>query len=224
MNNVNTSVVNGANPDMIWGQFSDYLLNRANTMKREYMKRMKGNQHFTWDVIDNISNLIRSDLDTIIQGANGLRKNNQLNCNRNMNGNAKNVVRLTEPKLRNMIKESVRQALREKTETVNTQNSDTLLKQVINFAKNILGNLFTDIVQKPGYMAIGHDCNTAYGLIIGLDNRDSKTLLKIANKFCSEVESKFNVGTRIVNDDIQIEIAIWDKSTIERMEDNYSTY
>ena len=40
-------------------------------------------------------------------------QNNLINCNRNMNRNRKNVVRLTESKLRNMIKESVRQILRE---------------------------------------------------------------------------------------------------------------
>ena len=44
------------------------------------------------------------------------------NCNKNMNRNRKHVVRLTESKLRNMIKESVRQILRESN---NSWDGDT---------------------------------------------------------------------------------------------------
>ena len=40
-------------------------------------------------------------------------QDNQINCNKNMNRNRKNVVRLTESKLRSMIKETVKRSLRE---------------------------------------------------------------------------------------------------------------
>ena len=51
--------------------------------------------------------------DSINLRYNIIKENNQINCNKNMNTNSKNVVRLTESKLREMIKESVRQILRE---------------------------------------------------------------------------------------------------------------
>ena len=41
------------------------------------------------------------------------QRNKTINCNKNMNRNRKNVIRLTESKLRNMIKESVKQVLKE---------------------------------------------------------------------------------------------------------------
>ena len=55
-------------------------------------------------------------------------QDNQINCNKNMNRNRKNVVRLTESKLRKMIKESVRQILKEneglKSNSLRTDSED----------------------------------------------------------------------------------------------------
>ena len=51
--------------------------------------------------------------DSINPRYNILKENNQINSNKNMNRNRKNVVRLTESKLRKMIKESVSQILTE---------------------------------------------------------------------------------------------------------------
>ena len=46
-----------------------------------------------------------------------MHKHKTINCNKNMNKNSKNVVRLTESKLRNMIKECIANALKEEIDT-----------------------------------------------------------------------------------------------------------
>ena len=57
-----------------------------------------------------------------------------INCNKNMNRNSKNVVRLSESKLREMIKESVKQILKESEE--NDSEFQHLVQQTLQRVKN----------------------------------------------------------------------------------------
>ena len=74
-----TSVENGANPEMIWGSIYEYLLRRGKFMEKEFKKRrkMRQPQPFTWNDIDNTYTLIKQDLDDIVKGTGMYFRNTQ---------------------------------------------------------------------------------------------------------------------------------------------------
>lgn len=102
MNANNQSMMaEGANPDMLWMQYIDYLSRQSKMMKKEYIRRKRTNKPFTWNDLDVMNEKIHHDLDVIMSGVKNVQENKQ---NTNMK---KNLIRLTESDLHKIVKESV---------------------------------------------------------------------------------------------------------------------
>lgn len=105
--NNQSMMVEGANPDMLWMQYIDYLETQSKIMKKEYIRRKRVNKPFTWNDLDVTNNKIRHDLDILMSGVKNVQENKQ---NTNMN---KKLIRLTESDLNKIVKESVGKILKE---------------------------------------------------------------------------------------------------------------
>ena len=53
---------NKVTPDMNWGQYYDYLIQKGQFMKREYIKKTKLNDVFTWKEIEEMIDKLHEDL------------------------------------------------------------------------------------------------------------------------------------------------------------------
>ena len=97
-------IINGANPSIIWTQFYDALGLFSKQMKAEYTKRMRANNPITWDDLDVINKKIHDKLDYIMTWSDEFK---------NESIYKKNLVRLSESQLYNIIAESVKKFLKE---------------------------------------------------------------------------------------------------------------
>lgn len=67
MNVNNQSImVEGANPDILWLQYIDYLTTQSKIMKKEYIRRKRATKPFTWNDLDIMNKKIHDDLDVIM--------------------------------------------------------------------------------------------------------------------------------------------------------------
>lgn len=105
--NNQSMMAEGANPDMLWMQYVDYLATQSKIMKKEYIRRKRANKPFTWNDLDIMNEKIHNDLDVIMSGVKNVQENKQ---NTNMN---KKLIRLTESDLQKIVKESVGKILKE---------------------------------------------------------------------------------------------------------------
>lgn len=105
--NNQSMMVEGANPDMLWAQYMDYLSTQSRIMKKEYIRRKRANKPFTWNDLDVMNEKIHHDLDVVMSGVENVQENIQ---NKNMN---KKLIRLTESDLHKIVKESVNRVLTE---------------------------------------------------------------------------------------------------------------
>ena len=101
--NKQSMMVEGANPDMLWMQYVDYLGTQSKIMKKEYIRRKRANKTFTWNDIDVMNEKIQHDLDVIMSGVENVQENKQ----------NKKLIRLTESDLDKIVKESVDKILKE---------------------------------------------------------------------------------------------------------------
>ena len=82
--NNQSMMIEGANPDMLWAQIMDNLATRAKSMDNERKRRIRRNQPFTWNDLDEINKIIHHDLDVIVSGNMNVEENKQYN-DTNMN-------------------------------------------------------------------------------------------------------------------------------------------
>ena len=82
----------------------DFLSVYARQMKTQYNKRMRANNHITWNDLDIVNKKIHDELDYLMTW------NNEFN-NESINRNMKQTIRLTESELKGMINEAVKKAL-----------------------------------------------------------------------------------------------------------------
>ena len=94
-------MVEGANPDMLWMKYINYLAEQSKIMNKEYNRRKRANKPFTWNDLDVINKKIHHDLDVVMSGVENVQENKQ---NTNIN---KKLIRLTESDLQKIVKESV---------------------------------------------------------------------------------------------------------------------
>ena len=66
--NIQSMMVEDANPDMLWAQYVDYLATQSKIMKKEYIRRKRANKTFTWNDLDVMNNKIRHDLGILMSG------------------------------------------------------------------------------------------------------------------------------------------------------------
>lgn len=104
--NQNT-MVNGANPSIIWGQLMDYLGRLSKTMNKTYVQRTRANKPITWAELDNINKRLHNDLD-IIMGDKNVTDNTTPQYE--TKEKSKN---LTESRLQRIITETVKNAINE---------------------------------------------------------------------------------------------------------------
>ena len=64
--NNQSMMVEGANPDILWLQYVDYLATQSEIMKKEYIRRKRVNKPFTWNDLDAMSKKIHDDLDVVM--------------------------------------------------------------------------------------------------------------------------------------------------------------
>ena len=105
--NNQSMMVEGANPDMLWAQYMDYLSTQSKIMRKEYIRRKRANKPFTWNDLDVMNEKIHHDLDVVMSGVENVQENKQ---NKNMN---KKLIRLTESDIHKIVKESVNKILNE---------------------------------------------------------------------------------------------------------------
>lgn len=104
--NKNSFIIEGANPSMVWCNIADYIKMLSKSMMKTYKQRQRNNEEITWDELDELNDKLRSDLDIIMCG----NKNVQ---NENKTMNKKQIIRLNENQLRQIVKESVKRVLKE---------------------------------------------------------------------------------------------------------------
>ena len=63
-------MVEGANPDILWIQYVDYLATQSEIMKKEYIRRKQANKPFTWNDLDVMNKKIHNDLDVVMGDVN----------------------------------------------------------------------------------------------------------------------------------------------------------
>lgn len=96
-------MVEGANPDMLWMKYINYLAEQSKIMNKEYNRRKRANKPFTWNDIDAMNKKIHHDLDVVMSGVENVQENNM----------KKNLIRLTESDLHKIVKESVNRIINE---------------------------------------------------------------------------------------------------------------
>ena len=103
MEDTNRVIIDGANPSIIWTQYMDFLSTYGAQMKRAYAKRMRENNPFTWSELDVMNKELHDKLDYLMTWKDDMKTENR----------NKNVVRLTESKLKQIVAESVKKVLKE---------------------------------------------------------------------------------------------------------------
>ena len=99
--NNQSMMVEGANPNMLWMQYIEYLVKQSKIMNNEFNRRKRANKPFTWNDLDVVNKKIHHDLDVVMSGVENVQENRQ---NTNIN---KKLIRLVESDLQKIVKESV---------------------------------------------------------------------------------------------------------------------
>lgn len=66
MEEINREITDGANPSIIWSQYMVFLSTYGARVKREYTKRMRENNPFTWSESDVMNKEIHDTLDNLM--------------------------------------------------------------------------------------------------------------------------------------------------------------
>lgn len=106
---------NNTQPTEIWGRYMDYLYNTAIRMRKIYREKINKGEQITDAELDDINKRVHQSLDIIVAKDNNA--NNDLQSQNESKQN-KQLIRLTESDLRNIVKESINIILLE------TYNSD----------------------------------------------------------------------------------------------------
>lgn len=101
-------VVDGANPEMLWYNIADYIGDLSKSMIKTYNQRKRNNKAITWGELDRANRDLHNQLDIIISG-----DRNVIATNENKKMNKKQVTRINENQLRQIVTESVKIILKE---------------------------------------------------------------------------------------------------------------
>ena len=101
-------IIDGANPSMLWYNIADYIDNLSKYMVKTYKQRQRSNKQITWGELDKVNQDLHNQLDIIISGDRNVKT---ISENREMN--KKQVIRLTENQLHQIVKDSVKKVLKE---------------------------------------------------------------------------------------------------------------
>ena len=108
MEDNNREIINGADPSIIWSQYMDFLYTYGKQMRAQYTKRMRENNPFTWAELDAMNKDIHDKLDKLMTWSDNV--DNSIKESKNMK---KNVVKINENTLRQIVAESVKKVLNE---------------------------------------------------------------------------------------------------------------
>lgn len=107
----NYSIVNGANPSILWTQYMDFLSSYAKQMKSIYTKHIRQNQPISWSELDEVNDFVHKQLDYIITWSEKFKP--EINKDEIYETNfTKQRIRLTESQLNRVIRRCINEALR----------------------------------------------------------------------------------------------------------------
>lgn len=98
--------IDGTNPNTLWARFAWFFITQGKNMQQIYKKRMNSNNPITWGELDDMNKTVHETLDKLMAESEIVYENKIMKKN-------KNVMRLTEAQLHQVIKESVEKILRE---------------------------------------------------------------------------------------------------------------